>query len=803
MVIIRVKKGAFSVKSLIKGQILRLSARNSYSDKKTEKLVKGGECMLKFLRAQSVFSAYKNELIGICLVTAALFLGAALFSYNPHDNSLFYFDSSAHGVTNLCGAVGAHISALFFYLFGVSSLLLSFLLLATGLILVLHGSMAQEWDRVCAGGVMVLVCTIVSAWYRIDYKVSVPGGLIGQGLHKLLFGLFGAIGEPLFLHTMFLISLIIMLRFSFIKILRICFTRANIVFIKNKIIMPASRALKVGLYYAATPVRWFVRCAQQLWDGSILPEQTYEVADFERELMQSAQELNIQDPFWQICENQESHKATDTTNQMSSNSAPEHTQLSPALPAIVTKMQATEKGAVYVLPDTGVFVAPAQKNASRAKKDLEDLAHILEEKLTHFGVKGSVVSIKRGPVVTLFEYQPDIDTKISKIVALEDDLALALQALSIRIIAPIPGRSVVGFEVANKERSTVYFADAVNSTECAQFKGHLPLILGQDTVGQSVIVDLATMPHLLMAGSTGSGKSVALNTMLISLLCKLKPEELKLILIDPKRLEFAPYADIPHLLFPIITDSKRATVALRWVVQNMEERYELIAKNCARNITDFNSLMPAHERMPYLVVIIDELADLMMTTGKDVEEYIARITQKARAAGIHMIVATQRPSVDVITGLIKVNFPSRISFRVASKIDSRTILDSPGAEKLLGRGDMLFMDSAAAMRRVHGVYASDKEIQTIVQHIRAQQTPNYLDLTEVSAVYDQAAVNEPDDALFVDVLTYVREVDEVSISLLQRKFKIGFNRSARIIERLEMQGLILPADGSKTRKVIR
>lgn len=759
--------------------------------------------MLKFLRAQSVFNAYKNELIGICLVTAALFLGAALFSYNPHDNSLFYFDSSAHGVTNLCGIVGAHIAALFFYLLGASSILLSFLLLASGLILVLHGQMEQEWDRVCAGGVIVLLCTVVSAWYRIDYKVSVPGGLVGQGLHKLLFGLFGAIGEPLFLHTMFLVSLIIMLRFSFIKILRVCFTRANIVFIKNKIIIPAFVLLKASLYYAATPVRWFVGCAQQLWDGSILPEQAYEVADFERELMQSAQELNIQDPFWHNCETQESHKAMDSTDPIVVHNVPTQKTVSLSLPAIVQKTETHGSSAAYALPDTGVFTAPAQKNASRAKKDLEELAKILEEKLTHFGVRGSVTSIKRGPVVTLFEYQPDIDTKISKIVALEDDLALALQALSIRIIAPIPGRSVVGFEVANKERSTVYFADAINSPECMQFKGHLPLILGQDTVGKSVIVDLATMPHLLMAGSTGSGKSVALNTMLISLLCKLKPEELKLILIDPKRLEFAPYADIPHLLFPIITDSKRATLALRWVVQQMEDRYELIAKNCARNIADFNSLMPAHERMPYLVVIIDELADLMMTTGKDVEEYIARITQKARAAGIHMIVATQRPSVDVITGLIKVNFPSRISFRVASKIDSRTILDATGAEKLLGRGDMLFMDAASAMRRVHGVYASDKEIQTIVQHIRAQQRPNYLDLAEATAVYDQAAVAEPDDSLFVDVLAYVREVDEVSISLLQRKFRIGFNRSARIIERLEMQGLILPADGAKTRKVIR
>lgn len=756
--------------------------------------------MLKFLRAQSVFNAYKNELIGISLSALALFLGAALFSYNPYDNSFFYFDSSAHGVTNLCGMIGANVAALCFYLFGASSILLSFLLLAAGLILLLHGTMAEEWDRVLAGGVVILLCTVASAWYRVDYKVAVPGGLVGQGLYKFLFGLFGAVGAPLFLHTMVLIALIIMLRFSFINIARICFTRANLVFIKNYIIIPAAMALRKALYCACAPLRWFVRCARQLWDGSIVPEQTYGVADFERDLMQTAQELNIQDPFWRSCEAQESGKATEFIDQKV-HAVP--TQNPVALPVVVAKTENPPKGEQYLLPDTALFTAQPQKNGSRTKKDLEDLAKILEEKLTHFGVKGSVVSIKRGPVVTLFEYQPEIDTKISKIIALEDDLALALQALSIRIIAPIPGRSVVGFEVANKERSTVYFADAINSTECEKFKGNLPLILGQNTVGDSVIVDLAAMPHLLMAGSTGSGKSVALNTMLISLLCKLKPDALKLILIDPKRLEFAPYADIPHLLFPIITDSKRATLALRWVVQNMEERYEKMAARGARNIADYNALGIDVEMMPYLVVVIDELADLMMTTGKDVEEYIARITQKARAAGIHMIVATQRPSVDVITGLIKVNFPSRISFRVASKIDSRTILDAPGAEKLLGRGDMLFMDAASAMRRVHGVYASDKEIQAVVHHVRAQQQPHYLDLTAVSAVYDQAAVMEPDDALFQDVLAYIREVEEVSISLLQRKFRIGFNRSARIIEQLEMQGLILPADGSKTRKVIR
>ena len=436
--------------------------------------------------------------------------------------------------------------------------------------------------------------------------------------------------------------------------------------------------------------------------------------------------------------------------------------------------------------------------------ELEQRAKILEEKLERFGVSGKVVSIKRGPVVTLFEYKPHIDSKISKIIALEDDLALALQALSIRIIAPIPGRSVVGFEVANKHRKGVFLASVLQSPIFKQYSGALPLALGQDTIGNTVFVDLARMPHLLIAGSTGSGKSVALNAMLVSLLCKLSPDQLRLILVDPKRLEFASYADIAHLLFPIVTNPKDAAPILRWVVRTMEERYECMAEYGVRSIDDFNKLgLSDQEAIPYIVVIIDELSDLMMTTGKEIEDLIARITQMARAAGIHMIVATQRPSVDVITGLIKVNFPSRISFRVTSKIDSRTILDCSGADKLLGRGDMLFLDSCeASLRRIHGAYVSDNEIAELVTHIRKERPTDYLDISKEMPVKDDL-LHDTDDELYQQVITFLDSIDEISISLLQRKFRIGYNRSARIIDQLEIQGFIEPSTGSKTRKVIR
>jgi S-DNA-T family DNA segregation ATPase FtsK/SpoIIIE len=311
------------------------------------------------------------------------------------------------------------------------------------------------------------------------------------------------------------------------------------------------------------------------------------------------------------------------------------------------------------------------------------------------------------------------------------------------------------------------------------------------------------MPHLLVAGSTGSGKSVALNTILISLLCARTPDELRLVLIDPKRLEFAPFADVAHLLFPIATQAKDAAPLLAWVVSEMEKRYKHMAERGARNLADYNKMVQVHEKQPYIVVIIDELSDLMMTAGREVESLIVRIAQMARAAGIHMIVATQRPSVDVITGLIKANFPSRVSFRVTSKVDSRTILDCSGADKLLGRGDMLFLDSAdSLLKRVHGAYVSDEEIQKVTDHIRGYRSPQYLHLIN-ELPKTTLDMTDVDDQLYESVLLFLNDIDEVSISLLQRKFRIGYNRSARIIELLESRGLVMPSEGGKTRKVIR
>lgn len=438
------------------------------------------------------------------------------------------------------------------------------------------------------------------------------------------------------------------------------------------------------------------------------------------------------------------------------------------------------------------------------QKEAQEKAIKLEEKLKRFGVSGRIVQTYIGPLVTVFEYEPDVDTKLSKIVTLEDDLAMVLQAVSVRILAPIPGKAVVGFEVANAQRQPVLFKELFVSSVYQEGKHRLPIILGADTTAKEIVADLANMPHLLIAGSTGSGKSVALNSMLISLLSKRSFDDLKLILIDPKRLEFMSYADIPHLIFPIITHPKKAVDVLKWLVHEMDRRYEKMSAIGVRDCQEYNKKQDKEsEHFPFIVVVIDEFADLMITVKKDIEDLITRIAQMARAAGIHMIIATQRPSVDVITGLIKVNFTSRIALRVASKIDSRTILDTNGAERLLAKGDMLFLDgSLGQLKRIHGPYISSQEIERVVKHLCKQAKPVYYNL-DIVLNNNKMLEDQEDIILYQQILSFIEHTDAVSISLLQRKFKIGYNRSARIIELLEHNGLIMPADGSKMRRVIR
>lgn len=464
----------------------------------------------------------------------------------------------------------------------------------------------------------------------------------------------------------------------------------------------------------------------------------------------------------------------------------------------------------YVLPDIGLLNELPKTDQSKEYKIVEKNVKVLERTFDSFGVDAKVVRASLGPSVTKFEIQPAVGVKVSKIVNLTDDLALALAAKDIRMEAPIPGKSLIGIEVPNQTTSMVSFRDVMGAKE-NNLEELLEVPLGRSISGEVICADLTKMPHLLIAGSTGSGKSVCINGIISSILMKAKPHQVKLMMIDPKMVELNVYNGVPHLLTPVVTNPRKAAQALHKVVEEMENRYEKFASFGVRNITGYNDLVTRHNQetgekqalLPFVVVIVDELADLMMVASNEVEDAIIRLAQMARAAGIHMILATQRPSVDVITGIIKANVPSRIAFAVSSGIDSRTIIDSHGAEKLLGRGDMLFVPMGENKPiRVQGAFISDGEVENIVDFVRNQQEAEYQEHmmpTEESAETNQA---ESEDVLYNDAKTLVMEMETASISLLQRRFRIGYNRAARLIDELEANHVVGPSEGSKPRKVL-
>jgi S-DNA-T family DNA segregation ATPase FtsK/SpoIIIE len=505
----------------------------------------------------------------------------------------------------------------------------------------------------------------------------------------------------------------------------------------------------------------------------------------------------------------------------------------------------------YHLPDVSLLDYEESSDDRIDKSSMLALADKLQKTLADYGVRGTVAEIHPGPVVTMYEFVPAPGTKLSKITALSNDLAMSLQALRVRIVAPIPGKGSVGIEVPNKTRATVYLKEILIDEHVQKAKSKLTIGLGKDIAGAPVAVDLAKMPHLLVAGTTGSGKSVAVNGMICSILFNSTPEEVRMIMIDPKMVELSIYEGIPHLLLPVVTDPKKANLALRWAVDEMERRYELVSKAGVRDILAYNKKIekqsggehqtpkqlkifvegengekrlieqepgtvepppgeahPPAKKLPYILVIIDEFADLMMVAPKDVETSVARIAQKARAVGIHLLLATQRPSVDVITGLIKANFPSRMAFQVASKIDSRTILDQQGAENLLGMGDMLFTDRGQALRRVHGALVTDVEIKRMVDFLKQQGQPVYdMDILKPRSDEDGdgeggPTAEEGDDPLYDQAVRIVCETRLASVSMIQRRLQIGFNRASRLVERMERDGIVGAPNGSKPREVL-
>ena len=466
------------------------------------------------------------------------------------------------------------------------------------------------------------------------------------------------------------------------------------------------------------------------------------------------------------------------------------------------------KSGEYKLPPTDYLnQSKSNKNSDALTDDHKELSKFLESTLLDFGIMGKIKKVSPGPVVTLYEFEPAAGIKTSKIVNLTDDIARSTSSISTRI-APVPGKNTIGIEIPNKEIDPVNYRQIIESKEFANPNINIPITLGKTIAGYPIVGDLVSMPHLLIAGTTGSGKSVCINTLILSVLYRHTPETCKLILIDPKMLELSVYQGIPHLLSPVITEPKKATSALKWTVREMETRYRKMTEEGVRNISGFNEKAKKEGKkvMPYIIVVVDEMADLMMVSGKQVENYIQRLAQMARAAGIHIIMATQRPSVDVITGTIKANFPTRISFQVTSKIDSRTILGEQGAEQLLGKGDMLFMSSASRMIRIHGPFVSDSEIEKVSTFLRSQGSPTYID--DITKVEDNESVSEggldssDKDELFNQAVELIKNEGKASTSFLQRKLQIGYNRAARIIDQMEEAKIISPANHTGKREIL-
>jgi DNA segregation ATPase FtsK/SpoIIIE, S-DNA-T family len=465
----------------------------------------------------------------------------------------------------------------------------------------------------------------------------------------------------------------------------------------------------------------------------------------------------------------------------------------------------------YLFPSMDLLnINSKLKLKNEDKKDLIENANKLEETLSNFGVEAKVVQVTKGPSVTRFELQPSPGVKVSKIVNLQDDIALGLAANGVRMEAPIPGKAAIGIEVPNKKQSPVFLREVLDSKEFTNTNKNLAFALGKDITGKCIVGDLSKMPHMLIAGATGSGKSVCINSLIISLLYKYSPEQVKLLMVDPKVVELSVYNGIPHLLIPVVTDPKKAAGALNWAVNEMNKRYNLFSQMKVKNIESYNKLFDKgeiQEKLPYIVVIVDELADLMMACPNDVEDYICRLAQMARAAGMHLIIATQRPSVDVITGVIKANIPSRVSFAVSSGTDSRTILDQVGAEKLLGRGDMLYYPIGENKPvRVQGAFISEEEVENVVEFIK--QSDEDIDYSEDilnhinNEVTAESVITNEGDELLEEAMKIVVEYQQASTSFIQRKLRVGFNRASRIMDELEERGIISEKDGSKPRQVL-
>ena len=757
------------------------------------------------------------EFLGLCSFALALMLLISLATYNPTDPAPFFKAGASGPARNFIGPIGAFLAELLVpQLFGMAALLLPLVLGVTGWRLFWCKPIEAPYTKACGVSVLLLsLCAFLALSFgalTLEGENVRAGGAVGALLASLLTASFNRTGAYIVVATSLFVSLILATQFSFATFLSALGTAVS----------SRWQALR------AACAQFFETRRKEKMRREVIKKHTQK----EKEAPGSDSLPRVRRV--KTSPGGEGDELADLPLRAPA-APPTQRPLplappSPELPdeeadETVEPRESRKKKAAaptvrgnYVLPPPSILDEP-RSSGTLDKTRLFEKAKTLQAKSSEFGVMGSVVEIHPGPVVTTYEFKPDAGVKYSKIVGLADDLALALEAESIRIDR-MSGRGTVGIEIPNEVRETIYLREIVESNAFRSPGSRLTLGLGKTVSGDTYVTDLTAMPHLLIAGSTGTGKSVGLNCMIASILLKATPDEVRLILIDPKRLELGVYEDIPHLLTPVVTDPKIAANVLRWAVTEMEKRIRRLAMEGVRNIEQFNNLVRAEggERKPtngdngeeeelkplhYIVIVIDELADLMMVSSHEVEEAITRLAQMARAVGIHLILATQRPSVDVLTGLIKANFPSRISFRVAARVDSRTILDSIGAEHLLGKGDMLFLPPGSArLLRIHGAYVTEAEIARLTSYLRKTGKPAYDDTVgKIERTAETAEVDEKDE-LFDEAARFVLSAGQASTSMLQRRFRIGFSRAGRLVDMMEREGIVGPADGSKPREIL-
>ena len=738
--------------------------------------------------AQEKKSKLNREIFAVVVLVAALLAALSLLSFDPRDRSLST-PSGSLATHNWGGPAGAYLADILLQTLGLAAYLLPLFLFTVSYGLFRDSYQGLRRTKLTGGLLLVWSAATFFSLVRMVDAGWQAGGVIGDFTAQRLVALFSRVGAYVIVLPTLLLSIAAVSQKSLIHLFEGGHTLIG----------------KLNKWIAAR-----LDCIKKSWRER--KERGENKKKAEREY--------IPPPIVLKEETKE-----ELAKRAKKKTPPPQAQLD--FPEI------SQGG--YRLPPLELLDAPDGEHVRPDKETLEANSLILQNKLADFGVEGEVVAVKPGPVITMYEFKPAAGVKVRRIVTLADDLSMALRAMSIRILAPIPGESVVGIEIPNPRREKVFLRQVIESDVYQGADSKLTLALGRNISGSPFIADLARMPHLLVAGATGTGKSVSINAMILSMLYKASPQDLQFIMIDPKMLELSIYENLPHMIVPVVTDAKKAAAALFWAMDEMDRRYRLMRDKGARSIDHYNRLVEkdapdkhkvvdlneaetppeeiggdlaekaplVHERLPRIVIVVDELADLMMTVGRDIEEYITRLAQKARAAGIHMILATQRPSVDVITGLIKANFPARISFQVTSRVDSRTILDSIGSERLLGDGDMLFLPPGTArLSRVHGAYVSDQEIRKVMEFINQQAKPHYrLDVFEAKKEIDGGNGDDEYDEMYDQAVELVTDTQQASISMIQRRLRVGYNRAARMIEQMERDGVVSPADGAKPREV--